>query len=109
MRHLKLTRAISIAALLALFGFASQTPRAATPAGAVAVPAQGAALDAGCPALLQQSFLRLQDEKPQSFCQYAGIVVVAVNMAASADSRHGTGAWSVLGNGPEPDCAWPSV
>ena len=35
-----------------------------------------------CPALLQQSVLRLQDEKPQSLCQYAGKVVVVVNTAS---------------------------
>ncbi len=38
--------------------------------------------DAGCPALLQQNVLRLQDEKPQSLCQYAGKVVVVVNTAS---------------------------
>ena len=37
---------------------------------------------AGCPALLQQTFLRLQDEKPQSLCQYSGKVVVVVNTAS---------------------------
>ena len=36
----------------------------------------------GCPALLQQNVLRLQDEKPQSLCQYAGKVVVVVNTAS---------------------------
>lgn len=35
-----------------------------------------------CPALLQQDFLRLQDEKPQSLCQYSGKVVVVVNTAS---------------------------
>jgi glutathione peroxidase len=35
-----------------------------------------------CPALLQQTFLRLQDEKPQSLCQYSGKVVVVVNTAS---------------------------
>ena len=39
-------------------------------------------IDAGCPVLLQQSVLRLQDEKPQSLCQYAGKVVVVVNTAS---------------------------
>ena len=38
--------------------------------------------DASCPALLQQNVLRLQDEKPQSLCQYAGKVVVVVNTAS---------------------------
>ncbi|MGB4115039.1 MAG: glutathione peroxidase [Polaromonas sp.] len=35
-----------------------------------------------CPLLLQQNVLRLQDEKPQSLCQYAGKVVVVVNTAS---------------------------
>ena len=38
--------------------------------------------DPGCSGLLQQSFLRLQDEKPQSLCQYRGQVVVVVNTAS---------------------------
>jgi glutathione peroxidase len=38
--------------------------------------------DTPCPALLQQNVLRLQDEKPQSLCQYAGKVVVVVNTAS---------------------------
>ena len=35
-----------------------------------------------CPALLQHSFPRLQDEKPQSLCQYAGKVLLIVNTAS---------------------------
>lgn len=35
-----------------------------------------------CAGLLQQNFLRLQDEKPQSLCQYSGKVVVVVNTAS---------------------------
>jgi glutathione peroxidase len=38
--------------------------------------------DAACPALLQQTFPRLQDERPQSLCQYAGKVVLVVNTAS---------------------------
>ena len=53
--------------------------RAATP-GSAATPA--AAPVAGCNGLLQQSYLRLQDEKPQSLCQYSGKVVVVVNTAS---------------------------
>jgi glutathione peroxidase len=41
-----------------------------------------AAAPAVCPALLQQEVLRLQDEKPQSLCQYSGKVVVVVNTAS---------------------------
>jgi len=37
---------------------------------------------AACPALLQHTFPRLQDEKPQSLCQYSGKVVLVVNTAS---------------------------
>jgi glutathione peroxidase len=37
---------------------------------------------AACPAILNHSFDRLQDEKPQSLCQYAGKVVLVVNTAS---------------------------
>ncbi|MBC7601155.1 MAG: glutathione peroxidase [Ramlibacter sp.] len=52
---------------------------AAAPAGA-ATPATATA--ATCPATLSHTFLRLQDEKPQSLCQYAGKVVLVVNTAS---------------------------
>ncbi|MEY2809372.1 MAG: Hydroperoxy fatty acid reductase 1 [Pseudomonadota bacterium] len=35
-----------------------------------------------CPSILQHTVERLQDEKPQSLCQYAGQVVVVVNTAS---------------------------
>lgn len=35
-----------------------------------------------CPAILQQQFPRLQDETPQSLCQYTGKVVLVVNTAS---------------------------
>ena len=35
-----------------------------------------------CPAVLQHTALRLQDEKPQNLCQYAGQVVLVVNTAS---------------------------
>lgn len=35
-----------------------------------------------CPATLQHTVPRLQDEKPQSLCQYAGKVVLVVNTAS---------------------------
>ncbi|MDR3369537.1 MAG: glutathione peroxidase [Rhodoferax sp.] len=35
-----------------------------------------------CPAILQHSFNRLQDEEPQNLCQYAGKVVLVVNTAS---------------------------
>jgi len=37
---------------------------------------------ASCPPLLQHSFNRLQDDKPQSLCQYAGKVLLVVNTAS---------------------------
>ncbi len=37
---------------------------------------------ASCPGVLQHTHLRLQDEKPQDLCQYAGQVVVVVNTAS---------------------------
>ena len=41
-----------------------------------------AAWAADCPGTLNHTLLRLQDEKPQSLCQYAGKVVLAVNTAS---------------------------
>ncbi len=35
-----------------------------------------------CPSILQHTIGRLQDEKPQNLCQYAGQVVVVVNTAS---------------------------
>ena len=53
----------------------------------LAVPAAWAQSAAGttnasCPNLLNHSFLRLQDEKPQSLCQYSGKVILVVNTAS---------------------------
>lgn len=35
-----------------------------------------------CPATLQHTFARLQDEQPQSLCQYSGRVLLVVNTAS---------------------------
>jgi glutathione peroxidase len=59
----------------ALLGGLALAPAQATAAAAV-VPAPT------CGPLLQHSFLRLQDEKPQSLCQYSGKVLVIVNTAS---------------------------
>ena len=40
------------------------------------------ALPASCPALLQKTFNRLQDDAPQNLCQYAGKVILVVNTAS---------------------------
>ena len=44
--------------------------------------ASHAATPASCPPVLQHRFDRLQDEKPQDLCQYAGQVVLVVNTAS---------------------------
>ena len=54
---------------------------ACTLALAAAAPAAAASPDA-CPALLRHTFPRLQDEKPQPLCQYAGRVLLVVNTAS---------------------------
>jgi glutathione peroxidase len=50
----------------------------------LAAPAQATTPEpsAACPSSLQHTFPRLQDEKPQSLCQYAGKVLVVVNTAS---------------------------
>jgi glutathione peroxidase len=50
---------------------------AVLPAAALAQSAAPA-----CPPLLQHSFNRLQDDKPQPLCQYAGKVLLVVNTAS---------------------------
>jgi glutathione peroxidase len=56
----------------------------AQPTGVVPrhTPVAASAAPASCPALLKQSFKRLQDEVPQDLCQYAGKVVLVVNTAS---------------------------
>lgn len=67
-----LARRIALVAAVALAPFAAQ-----------AAPAAEAATATGeCPALLQRQMPRLQDEKPQALCQYAGKVVLVVNTAS---------------------------
>ena len=45
-------------------------------------PAANDSAPAACPALLNHTFPRLQDEKPQSLCQYSGKVILVVNTAS---------------------------
>jgi len=70
---------IALLAGLALWATATRSA-GPTPSGSVTGPAGAAA--STCAGLLQHSFLRLQDEKPQSLCQYQGKVVVVVNTAS---------------------------
>ncbi|WP_225781876.1 glutathione peroxidase [Xenophilus sp. Marseille-Q4582] len=51
-------------------------------AGPARADATAAAPAPGCPALLDKRFDRLQDEKPQDLCQYAGRVLLVVNTAS---------------------------
>ena len=59
---------------------------AAIGAALTMLPAQaapsGEATQAACPASLRHTFPRLQDEKPQSLCQYSGKVALVVNTAS---------------------------
>jgi glutathione peroxidase len=66
--------------ILLLVMFCCSALLAAVPAAQAASPASPA--PTACTGLLQQTFLRLQDEKPQSLCQYSGKVVVVVNTAS---------------------------
>ncbi|WP_354353131.1 glutathione peroxidase [Variovorax boronicumulans] len=70
---LRCLTAVSLGASLfvALPASAQTTPAAPAPAAAP-----------GCPAILQHSFPRLQDEKPQNLCQYSGKVLLVVNTAS---------------------------
>ncbi len=54
-------------------------PAMAQSKSAAATPAAPAA---SCPALLKQTFKRLQDDAPQDLCQYSGKVVLVVNTAS---------------------------
>ncbi len=75
-----LVRTLSLATLATL-ACALVVPLARAQAVAPAPAAQTTA-PVACPALLQQSFPRLQDEKSQSLCQYAGKVLLVVNTAS---------------------------
>jgi glutathione peroxidase len=57
---------------------AAQQANTPTPTLPVAAPAT----PAGCPAILQHQFTRLQDESPQNLCQYKGQLVLVVNTAS---------------------------
>jgi len=73
--------ALGSALLLGLsFGATAQTAKPVAPSAKTAPSAKAAA--AACPAVLKHTFNRLQDEKPQDLCQYAGKVVLVVNTAS---------------------------
>ena len=67
------------AGLLGLLTLSSApTALAASPQATPSTPVASGA----CPALLNHTFPRLQDEKPQSLCQYRGKVLLVVNTAS---------------------------
>ncbi|MGD9775092.1 glutathione peroxidase [Diaphorobacter sp.] len=68
--------ALLLCAALAATAAAQAAPAAAQPSGTAKVTHQA------CPALLQHTVPRLQDEAPQSLCQYAGKVLLVVNTAS---------------------------
>ncbi len=73
--------ALAPVTLFALLAFFTLQALAQTPApSSAANPASPRAV--ACPALLQHTLARLQDEKPQVLCQYAGRVLVIVNTAS---------------------------
>ncbi len=74
-RHTSAVSLAGVALMVAALGGA-RPAWAATPQ-----PAESAA-PATCTGLLNQTFPRLQDEKPQSLCQYSGKVVMVVNTAS---------------------------
>jgi glutathione peroxidase len=63
----------SLAAVLCVMAMSSSWAQTAPPS---------VAQSASCPALLNHTFPRLQDEKPQSLCQYSGKVILVVNTAS---------------------------
>ncbi len=71
---------LSLARLALLVALAVSSTVARVQAQAPAARAEPAV--AACPALLQHTVPRLQDEKPQALCQYAGKVLVVVNTAS---------------------------
>ena len=73
------------ATLWALAGVASAPAHAGTnvtSTTSVAGSSSGAPTSAACPALLNHSMKRLQDQQPQALCQYAGKVILVVNTAS---------------------------
>ena len=64
---------LTLAMLAALLGLGIETAQASP---------QQSGQPVACPAILNHTVDRLQDEKPQSLCQFAGKVVLVVNTAS---------------------------
>src|ERR1700740_391791 len=69
---------LPVTLLLAVATAASFPPDRANAQDAPSAPSAAPA----CPDILQHTFPRLQDEKPQALCQYTGKVVLVVNTAS---------------------------
>jgi glutathione peroxidase len=74
------THTLRCAALMVVL-LACSTSFAAPEASASGIPSVQAN-SVPCPAILQHSFNRLQDEAPQNLCQFAGRVILVVNTAS---------------------------
>ncbi len=80
MRFRPFTNKLLAVAMFTLGALATVVPSAQ---GSDMSSAKGsAASNKACPALLQGTYPRLQDESPQSLCQYAGQVILVVNTAS---------------------------
>ncbi|MGY0195217.1 glutathione peroxidase [Leptothrix sp. BB-4] len=66
----------------ALLGASALAALPGTALAQTAQSTQSATAPASCPTLLNHTFPRLQDEKDQSLCQYAGKVLLVVNTAS---------------------------
>ncbi|WP_281080968.1 glutathione peroxidase [Variovorax paradoxus] len=73
---------LGMSAMALMAGLLTATAPAFAQQPAAPAPAAAPQAAAGCPAILQHTFPRLQDEKPQSLCQYSGKVVLVVNTAS---------------------------
>ncbi|MGA0572114.1 glutathione peroxidase [Variovorax sp. VNK109] len=73
-------KAVWAAAILGAAGMIHDLPAAAQVQ--TAAPASPPSQQSACAPLLQHTFARLQDEKPQSLCQYSGKVILVVNTAS---------------------------
>lgn len=67
---------------LAVAAFIAASFSAISPAAQAAAMTAPATSKATCPTLLNNTFPRLQDDKPESLCQYAGKVILVVNTAS---------------------------
>ena len=79
MSFIPFLRRAATAGALGLLAAWTVSAAQAAPADA---PATAAAAPATCPTLLNKTFPRLQDDKPESLCQYAGKVILVVNTAS---------------------------